>query len=287
MIIDLKGFPEIKKVEEASISFNNNIIGWQYTCHGENGPIGSGVSSEKNIALRISIAEAFERLAVNKIAKSDLRIEYGLDIYGTTCGFAAGFDKYKTKLRSISEAIERWAWSKWIDDGYFINKVYAPKKLTLLGKYFQSHFDEVLHYQVPLILGEELQLQGMPQRVFLSITLGIKNNGIFPGSRIHFLGDEAWEHPLLEAWRHLKIYESPINLQEDTFVYGKIRYFGNHVDEALSQVNKANKKFLLSPELRLLKSHIIDNNDNTVFIWRSLMKNYIGWDQGEISRFVY
>lgn len=65
---------------------------------------GGSVQLDLKLAHRIAFSEAFERkcfLGLNEGQK----IFFEADLYPTTCGFAAGFDSEKTKLRSLAESV--------------------------------------------------------------------------------------------------------------------------------------------------------------------------------------
>lgn len=188
--------------EHAIGESNKNVVGYQSSLiTSQNRPFAGGTAAILNHARRICAAEAIERVSFLKALKTPTENKrLLLNEYPTTCGFAAGFEENSTVFRAVCEAVERWAWTKWIDESKGIKRVY-PKIEKPLSSYFLDQFDEVFFFQSELaILADGLPLF-IPKNLTWTVAIGKKGNGIFPGSRVTTNKDELWEHPLLEAWR--------------------------------------------------------------------------------------
>jgi len=278
--------PTIKKAMETPFTSNGKTIGWHVCITTQAGYMGGGVNADRNNARKIAIAEILERKSVNDINHSPLRSEFKLDFSPSTCGFAAGFESRTTRLRSVSEAIERWAWSKWIDDGYFISEVsVSPNSLSDIAKLLLSEFDQVKFYLIHLNQSEILDF---PKQFFFGAAIGFKNGGAFPGSRISGMASDIWEHALVEAWRHQIIFNDKKNKQDLEAPYDRIIEFGNDGAQATAQIDSADLSTWPKPVL-LMEKRLNDflKDPNRFEIWRCLAKDYIGWELGAKNRFVY
>lgn len=115
-------------------------------------PLGTGSSTDEKTSKLISISEMLERNLFHKF-KLEKPAEFIIDQYPTTCGFAFGFHQQSVATRAICEAIERWAWSKWIDCKIPIIEIEETKlKLTPLANFYRSFFDEVRYFEQPIIM---------------------------------------------------------------------------------------------------------------------------------------
>lgn len=286
MKFDIASIPQIIRIEESPILDRDSIIGWHVTTFDKAGPLGGGFGTVKELARRIAIAESAERLLIPKIKKENLADEFGLDQFPTSCGFAAGFDELATRQRAISEGIERWAWSKWIDEGYLVPELmnYSKMDLPPLSYFLVNQFDSVKYFTKE-INSQSFTKFGFPERCIFSVVLGIKEDGIFPGSRVSAKNEDLWQHPLLEAWRHYVIFSNFKNDKKEIFPFGRIEFFGNNKDKALKQLNHAKNVNWNLPEISVLRK--FDTKIENLFLWRCLMKNYIGWHDGDETRFVY
>jgi hypothetical protein len=189
--------------------------------------IGGGTAETAEHALRIGVAEVAERYLFKSMTKAD-KLNYLVNEFPTTCGFAAGFNREKTRLRSICEGLERWIWSKWIDDGFFIQEVELPS-LAGLSKHFASHFGKIYYFQKQF---HPKLNEGVSIDLTFGAIVGIKDDGAFAGSRVCSVTENPWEHAFVEAWRNLNNYE---NFGSNTDQYRKgnaaaIRgyYFGSN-----------------------------------------------------------
>ncbi len=251
--------------------------------------IASGCGELKETALRICIAEAFERGLVMKInLDSKMKEAFHIDRNPTTCGFAAGFESEKTKYRAVAEGLERWAWSQWIDKKCALELSSLDKnKLNNLSKIFLSGFIDFNCYKKVF----DLTIDGTNQNFELFIFLGFTKDGIFPGSRVTINGDpeENWNHSILEAHRCLKNFKlnSNIDLYQDDIIAHRAIYFGRNKDLALKQIHASQQTNNLwpRPSIALLKEYT--KYKINIYLWRCLMNDYQGWHIGDEKRFVY
>ena len=278
--------PTIKEfVKQEIVDENKSTLGFR--CYGvdETGTFSGGTAQDENTALRIAVAESFERSLFRSINQNEsLKKEFLLEDYPSTSGFAAGFDKKSTRFRAICEGLERWIWSKWIDENYKIEETKVNSNLPPLSQHLLKDFDEALW------LKKDFELQiSKDEKLTLSIVifLGMTENGIFPGSRVSTLKDELYEHPIIEAHRNLinfKIFEKENHELRD-IIEKQAMFFGQNKAIALSQIDTSYKLNWPTPELLLLKE--FDSKIPGVFLQRCLMKDFLGWDKGPTSRFVY
>ena len=235
-------------------------------------PIGGGVGVDLNYARRIAVAESCERGFLTSITE---RSKWRLDSHPTSCGFAAGFDNESTRLRSLCEAIERWVWSQWIDFKCFVPPVAEPE-LSKLGRHYRELFDEVRYFE------KIIQTSYYPTKMKACITLGVKNDGLFPGSRVCPVDDDGWTHALTEAKRHLSISQKSRPVSDQDEIYDRIFHFAANGRDGLAQIPTQESNW---PEMKL--SFQSGTEVGGIFYWRTLIDNYIPWEQGDRSRFVY
>lgn len=284
MSIQINILPEIELIEETPIVLDEKNVGWHVNIKSKYGYIGSGVGLELNVARRIAVAESVERITFLKLTEIQKK-KILFDDYPTTCGFAAGFEADGAKFRSISEAIERWGWSKWIDDGFHIPelKVINLNILTPIAKFFLKQFDSYRLYEIHLNT-KDLQFLNFPDKVKFCIFLGFKNDGVFPGSRVCSVHEDGWTHSVTEAWRHFVIFNSNIDC-DAVFPIKRICYFGKNSEKAVNIIQNSNNTQW--PEMKLLLHECIDSKIKNTYIFRTLLFDYIGWDKGDEKRFVY
>ncbi|MGZ3747366.1 MAG: hypothetical protein ACXVB4_16965 [Pseudobdellovibrionaceae bacterium] len=254
-------------------------------------PFSGGTAKTIDQARRICAAESIERAFFNKLFSSSAeeKNRFFMNEYPTSCGFAAGFDKKFTVYRAVCEAVERWAWSKWIDNKIGLTQV-TPKLNTDLSQYFYNQFDKVIFFQVPLSLSEENRPSFIGENFYFSVAIGIKDNGIFPGSRVTTEIDECWEHCLLEAWRHQVIYDNELRLSEPANIFDKrIQFYGQNGIGAIKKLLEIPPGKFPVAKIRLLEEVASSNLDSAhrYHVWRSLCEDFIGWDRGDENRFVY
>lgn len=251
-------------------------------------PFSGGMAQTLNSARRICAAEAIERACVQELRSDscEATTQSLLDIYPTSCGFAAGFERPATSFRAVCEAVERWAWSQWIDGDLPIPHV-TPAELSPSERYFASAFDRVAFFQIGLDVHSMNRPMHVPQELVFSVAIGVSGAGVFPGSRVTSAKDKAWEHPLLEAWRHLEIFKSDSSLEKSASIFDRrIRAFG------VNGIGQLDKLFVLSkarqdwPQAKLrIVRELKATRD--YFVWRALCEDFVGWDRGDENRFIY
>lgn len=275
--------PEILGLEESPVEVAGRVVGWHVNAVGANSVLGAGAAINLERAKRIAIAEVIERKTFRQLAESESAADFQLDKFPTSCGFAAGFEKEPTRLRSIAEAIERWAWSKWIDEGYVVPEAnISVSELSDFDKYFFCQFDRVSFFKVKI---DTSNIQNFGSEVELIISIGFKGDGVFPGSRVSQAGECSVLHPLIESWRHLILYQNQDSKNAHKFPFNRINFFGNNSSVALRQIANAKHMEWATPKLLLSKPVVF--HSEAAFVWRSLVENYVGWEKGSESRFVY
>lgn len=264
-----------------------NVLGTK--CFGvekDSNVFAGGTALQKDIAIRIAIAEAFERSYLSVIYNNpDLINEFDLTNFPSSSGFAVGFDERSTRFRAICEGLERWVWSKWIDE-HFIISPEEPRlsSLSPLTIHLLKSFDKTYWFKKEFALNisptEKLNLT-------IVIFLGCNKNGIFPGSRVSTSGDDLYQHPVIEAHRNLSnaLLDQKTPQVAQDIIQERTLFFAHNKALALVQVSKAINADWPMPELHLLKK--FDTDSSEVFMYRCLLQNFIGWHLGSVERFVY
>ena len=243
-----------------------------------------GTSSNKETAKRIAIAEAFERSFLDLIYSNPiLKNEYLLNEFPTSTGFAAGFHREQTRFRSLCEGLESWAWSKWIDNRYHIEKLEHPKNISSLAEGLLKNFKTFYWYKRKF----EINVKDKILQLDFVVFLGCTDNGIFPGSRVSTQEDDLYEHPIIEAFRNLKNSElfQETNKKPSDIIQERVIFFSKNNNLALDQILRADKINWPQPEIRLLSEY--DTGHPEIFLYRCLMKDFKGWHEGDVTRFVY
>lgn len=279
--------PEVISLDtQPIINYSGKTVGWNCYFVDKNGAaIAGGTASDVSIAKQIAVAECFERsLFHNLFDSEDQMIKLMLDEAPSTSGFAAGFDRKSTAYRSLCEAIERWAWSMWIDEHFFLDKIILSETLSPLASHIASHFDSVLFYQKSIDCNFELEF---PRSVVFSVFLGCKGNGIFAGSRVSTTQDDRWEHAAIESYRNLKNYEQSAKhfSEYENIIAQRARFFGDNYGVAKLQIDSA---FIVNWPTPIVKLHEeVVTGIKDLFLYRSLCSNYKHWHLGDYKRFVY
>src|SRR3990167_4634158 len=118
-ILEQLGYVDIFLEEAPIVDEKANTIGWHSSVLNlEKNALSSGCAETREVARRIAIAEAIERAMFKRMLASPQAKEFCLDQIPSSSGFAVGFEKEATAFRSLCEAVERWAWSQWIDERY-------------------------------------------------------------------------------------------------------------------------------------------------------------------------
>lgn len=277
--------PTFSKIEEAEIlePGSHQIVGYQCSVvDSSRWPLGTGTAISREIARSKALSEAIERSLVRRLNNSSQRDVFLLNEYPSTCGFAVGVNKPAVLQSSLGEAVERWLRSKWIDDGYEVPQVPFPRPNSRLESVLADQFSEVIYFKASLLLD-------IGHQVFIplesGIVVGLKGDGAFVGSGVSFGAGNVWLQALIEAQRHLRIFENRNLLSKHTADLNAVIYFGMNGTEALRQIGKANRASLPRPKLRICRE--VDGLPSGLFCIRSLCHDFIGWHNDDPSRFVY
>jgi hypothetical protein len=268
-------------VQNVEINPFGTPIGHHVTIFNKDGEaLGGGCSERKEDALRVATAEIIERTLFKKISSSSKSLEFFLQSFPTTCGFAAGFDRKKTLGRSELESYERWAWSKWIDEKFYISSAsIQAENLPPLTQFFRREFEEVHFYKLKFYKGST--------PIYLGISLGFKNGGVFPGSRAALSENEIWPHALLESWRHYIsfVHMKKFSKEPTSIVDKRIALFGGDARHAIRQIPLAGEEIWPSPKVAFQRMMQVPGKE--IYLARTLCEDFIGWHEGPASRFVY
>lgn len=277
--------PSFARIEEAYIDFEGERIGWHSTCFGnESVALGSGYSSVRDEARRIAIAETLERAFFKRIVFSPESSEFLIPEYPTSCGFAAGFHWGSTQFRSLCEAVERWALEQWIDEDCPFDEIRkGDLRLSVLAEFFAASFCDLLFYRKEL----SVDYDGKLVPLVCGVVVGLTESGAYIGARVSSSEDDIWTHPLIEAWRHKKIFEKVQDTPPDALseVRRKIQFFGRNRDVALAQVANTKHGTWAIPKVRLKKEY--KTGIPGIFVWRHLIDGFKGWQLGPLERFLY
>lgn len=287
--------------EEAIENDLKQVVGWHSTCF-DNGnvPLSGGTHSSRNTARQIALAELIERRLFRKLLGlgSNVKFLY-LDEYPSTSGFACGFNREKTKWRAVCEGLERWAWSKWIDGGFALDKARDPR-ISELGRVLLSPFSRLFFFdrdfeidwshfpleQESLKIYEERLFT--PLRVIFRVFIGETPSGVFAGSRVNLDNDAAWEHEIVEAHRNYTNYclikNGHLKVPSNNWFLNRVLFFGDNGRVAHEQINGSTNRMWPAPEVLFLSN--IDTEIDGVFLWRCLFKDYVHWGKGAVDRFV-
>lgn len=278
-----KYYPDFSRAEDAEIVNEGRLIGWHCNlfCAADH-PIGSGCSKSKDTSRRVAVAEALERGVFRELFSRSPK-PLLLDEFPTTSGFAAGFEEHATKLRAVAEAVERWAWSQWIDEGHFIQGVTLTQtEVGEIGSYFMKEFDSMKFFHKIF----EIDFEGAPLKLQFGVSLGIKANGIFAGSRVCSIEESPWEHGIVEAWRHILISNrKPVGNTSDIYL-ARVRHFSENASAALERIDSS-KVDSLWPQPRLRMLQRAPGLPDGLHVWRALCHDFTGWHLGDKTRFVY
>ena len=280
--------PRFDHLEESAVTGAPGLqpVGWHFNAMGLNSLcLGSGLAQDRDTARRIALAETLERAVYRKLRNSGEAQGFGLDKNPTSCGFAAGFEFEKTRIRSICEAVERWARALWIDDGFALMKVPATRIfLSPLGKHLIEPFQECLYFSGEFSVQDPIRRSTINLK--LAVVVGMTKDGVFPGSRVCSEQEDPWEHACLEAWRHHLVFKNSSlpELPENSFLR-RISHFGTNRELAISQIERADRYDWPKPNILLHRSR--EELGGKLFVWRSLCDGYLGWESGGLDRFVY
>lgn len=288
LLLNIQQFnPSIATLDAQQIlNKSGAIVGWNYYFMDKHGSaFAGGTSQTSHIAKQIAVAECFERsLFVRFTSDPQMTAQLLLDESPSASGFAAGFNRSSTSFRSICEAVERWAWSKWIDDKFKIDELDGKPVLNELASHLASFFDRQIFLQK--CIHTDFQYP-FPKKVFFNVYLGFKGEGVFAGSRVAGVDDDPWEHSIIEAYRNFKNFQIHDGLLNPvaSIILQRVMYFGKNLGEALRQIDAASFLEWPSPELRMHTE--VETNIEGVYLFRSLCKDFYYWHLGDHKRFVY
>lgn len=275
-------FPDFKSIEVYPIyNVYKHIVGWDAVAYSINMyPISGGTHINQNTAIQICIAELLERTYFIKLTSSSEKNDYLIDEYPTTCGFAFGFNSEKTKSRSICEALERWTWTKWIDNHCEMKNAGKIMSLDKLSEHIVSFFSSYECYE------KNFKLNGIDLKV--SIFLGLTDEGIFAGSRACHISEDPWSHAIIEAYRNFRnstLQNTTNRSFSSSFIRNRVMYFAKNKESAIVQIKNAIKKEWPQPSIRIVKQ--VNFLDKGQFLWRTILNDYKSWHLGDEKRFVY
>lgn len=259
---------------------SDNILGYHSTVMDSlETPIAGGFATSLNEANKIALAEFIERKTVKRFAaESKSKKEWHLDKLQTGCGFAVGFDKRNTLLRSICEGVERYVLSQWIDNKKPLRKVNPP--LSQIGNYFYAQFESVDFYHVEVPFVSERSAFS----VHIGATVGLSEKGAFLGSNAQVGPCDLWTHALLESFRHFLL---SVNTEtKDIFPYNRVHFFSKNKEIALKSIPRGPIKKLAAPSISFSKIEQLQE-DPSVFIARTIFHGWRRWSEGNEDRFLY
>lgn len=274
-------FPDLAGLKETTIEFYGNVVGYESIFYTRNGhAIGGGISEDKELARRIAVAETLERGLFRKLSNDKvLRPIFHLDQIDSTLGFACGFEKEKTAYRSYCEALEKWALSKVIDENFGVDEV-SPA-LSNLAKTFIKEFRDQFFYQKKFLLKMPFDIN--PIELVFTLFVGCTEQGAFPGSAVTSNVDDQFTHAVCEAWRNFQNFK--LNDGNETNILDRrLNYFGIHKQAGLNQVLKSQQKDWPNPEVELFQEY--QTKIENVYLFRTLMKDFIPVSSGPVDRFV-
>ena len=173
---------------------------------------------------------------------------------------------------------------EWIDRGKYIPKhVPSPLELSPIANFYREQFDDVLFFKHQFTPSKGLLSE---QTIYFGIAIGIKGNGVFVGSRVTPHSEALFEHGLIEAWRHLTVFNHHEPLQYNQTSLKRVFYFGTNRDKAISSIPKASHLIPMEPDISFLKDFDLERKSG-VYLWRAICEGLAGWHTGSIDRFIY
>lgn len=275
-------------IEQPIVNISGTTVAWNvYIQNANRISIAGGTHADLEIAKRIAIAEAFERALASSILKDPLSSQaFLMAKFPSSCGFACGFDSTATKNRAIKEGVERWAWSKWIDDRHAMELTDISS--YEINSYTESIFEKFLRVRVYKKSDITLKV-GTEMRSYSFVVLLLEDEkGVFPGCCSGQLGNDLITHAATEAYRNYrnwKLYQKNSLITTNSIVSKRNIYFADHKDAAYTQIKKAIDVTWPEPSIEILKE--FQTGIPSVFLWRCLMKDFKAWHLGNEKRFVY
>lgn len=273
-------------IQETVLPIPGSVNFWHSVILDESqNPLAGGFGEEISISRKIAVAEFFERTLVKNISQNSVDSEkWKISLVPNACGFAVGFNRDSTILRSISEACERWVMSKWIDDQYFIPEISnndVEPKLDQASLFFAQNFDSVRYFKIGTLVKVDEKLI----EIDVAQTTAIKDGGVYVGYAAKLAGDKKiWQHALLESFRHLLILKNNPP-QPGVFPDNRIRFFSKNAAFAFNQIDRAYKKDWPIP--RISFHHCEHFDEGNFYLARTIIEGWRPWHEGPLSRFLY
>lgn len=240
--------------------------------------LGTGSRLSQEEAINVSISEGLERELFQRLSTSS---KYLFDKFPSTCGMAVGLNSEKTVIRSKLEAFERWAFSNWVDHKCKMTEV-NPEWISPLTKELENKFTKVRRFEHIF----SNQFTELPFDVRFGVTIGYSDKGVFLGSRVASLEDDAWEHSALESWICLTKIKNN-NLQPTNPINSRILFFANNSKIADIIIEETLKTSNIWPVPEFYNTLQIIECPQPFNCYRSLYLNYIPWTDGNEARMVY
>ncbi len=280
---------EIKNIKYYELKEAEQPIGWDcYLYNKENRIVAGGTHESREMSLRIGFAEFAERLLSKRIANSNsLSTKFRTKEFPTSCGFAAGFDRTSTENRALLEGIERWAWSKWIDEKIKINKISILKSsLERFANYQLAPFSKVDFYFQEIDCSKFANLNKF-RRIVFGALLCYTENGVFLGSRVSNDFTDILNHSSIEANRALKIHcdlSKKCFDEKKNFFYSRLNFFASNKN-SIPNLDEFNSIAFPCPTLNFQET--LSEENSRVFISRAILSDFIPWNLGDEKRFIY
>lgn len=244
--------------------------------------VGSGFGETLELAKKKAFSELNERYIVCQLNNNYIENDpWGLKFDGSCSGFALGYSREKTILRSICEAIERWTLSKWIDEGLNLNQTEDLKKLDLYQNAIAKHFSHCTSYfkVIPVNLHDKII------QVYVTVVLAWTKQGVFAGYGSKLNLYDSLNHAAIEALRNFLIDKN--QQKRDFFPYNRITFFANNRELAESIINTNTTKSETSkwPFPTLKVCHTEQFHD--FWVTRTIFNDWQPWQLGTEKRFLY
>jgi hypothetical protein len=278
--------PAFELVEEAPLATAGGpTFAWHATAMGAAGePLGSGMARTRTLARQIAIAEAIERAVARRLAQMEASA-WALDRYPSTCGFAVGQAAESARRRAICEAVERWIWEQWIEEGAEVPEVDPQVVLgNSLVRLLLEPFQSLRCFSLSLAAPSELA--GATLRFAAIVAFG--SGGAFAGSRVAVEDHEEdpWEHAAIECRRNLIVASGEATSWAGrNFIEARVRHHARDAADALEALARQRRPTILAPRLSLLRE-----GRDLGFGWRvarAVCAGLRGWHVGDERRFVY
>ena len=278
MIEQLRAFfPSFGYLEESPLKTAGDIQAWQVTAFDKNNsPNGSGFAKDLEAARKIAVAEFIERKFVQVLRQSPDRDQWRLQTNPTSCGFAAGYDPLNTKIRSVGEALERWALSQWMDFNCPLDAISNLPSSSVNSQLLKS-FDELKSFKKDFVVRIDNSLISFE----LCVLVAFKDSGAYMGCAVRNTIEEAFAHSLVEAQRHLIISQQDRNFE--LFPYNRIKYFSSNKAVAIKLLESSKIGIWPLPQIDFQKEY----HNDLFCICRTILKDWVRWELGPENKLLY